>query len=216
MLILASFLQFFPPQQVVGLVEQAPVVMKRLTEASIRLVTTNEEMVGCLEGLECIILEGVFQSNIGNLRRAWLAFRRAMVTAQLMRMDRHNPPPVKTLDLKTRMNPAFMWFRIVYMDRFLSLMLGLPQGSPDQNVNLEVSGETPTSKLERLHTMIADALSSATSATPLLWDLSITQELDAELLNVAKGLPDKFWLPPNFANMRRNTREAFWEQMRAC
>ena len=216
MLILASFLQCFPPQQVVGLVEQPEVVRKRLTDTAIRLVTTNEGMTGCMEGLECIILEGIFQTNAGNLRRGWLAFRRAVVTAQLMRMDRDNPPPVKTLCPNTRTNPIFMWFRLVYMDRFLSLMLGLPQGCPNLKLDHEFPGETSLCKLERAHTVIAGRIVERNRQDPLFQDLAMTQELDLQLLNVAKSLPDKFWLSPNFASLRKHSRDAFWETMRCA
>ena len=216
MFILASFLQFFPPQQVVGLAEQAPVVMKRLTDTAIRLVTTNEAMVGCVEGLDCIMLEGVFQTNAGNLRRAWLAFRRAMVTAQLMRMDRDDPPAVKSIDPNTRINPSTIWFRIVYMDRFLSLMLGLPQGCPSLNMGSDSPGETSVLKLQRAHSIIAGRILERNKHDPLLQDLSVTRQLDLELLDVAKSLPDKFWSPPNFGSLQRHTRDAFWETMRCA
>jgi hypothetical protein len=84
MFLLALLTQFFGPQNVS---DQAAVFMKDLADAAIRLVTTNDQMVGCWEGLECIIFEGVYQSNGGNLRRAWLAFRRAMVMAQMSKFQ---------------------------------------------------------------------------------------------------------------------------------
>jgi hypothetical protein len=208
MFIFASFLQGFPPRQVVGLVEQASVVMKRLAETAVRLVTTNEEMVGNMEGLECIILEGVFQLNAGNLRRAWLIFRRAMVTAQLMKIDRPNPPPTKSIHPNTRMNPTLMWFRIVQMDRFLSLMLGLSQGSPNWSMNYDVIGETPLFRLERANVAIAGRIIERNRNDPLLQDVSTTQELDSELLSASKIMPDEFWLLPNFATSHRYSPDA--------
>jgi hypothetical protein len=209
MFIFASFLQGLPPEQVAGLAEQASVVRKRLTDTAIRLVTTNEEMVGCMEGLECILLEGIFQVNAGNLRRAWIAFRRAMVTAQLMKMDRANPPPVKTVHPDTTMSPALMWFRIVQMDRFLSLMLGLSQGSPNSHMDYLFTDETPIFKLEQAHVAIAGRIIERNKHDPLLQDVSTTKELDAELLSASKFLPDGFWLLPNFANSRKYSPEVF-------
>jgi hypothetical protein len=214
MFIFASFLQGFPPRQVIGLVEQASVVMKRLAETAIRLVTTNEEMVGCMEGLECIILEGVFQLNAGNLRRGWLAFRRAMVTAQLMKMDRPNPPPTKSINANTRMSPTLMWFRIVQMDRFLSLMLGLSQGSPNWSMNYDVTGETPLFRLERANVAIAGRIIERNRNDPLLQDVSTTQELDSELLSASKIMPDEFWQLPNFATSHRYSPDAVRETTR--
>ncbi|KAF2800323.1 hypothetical protein K505DRAFT_320541 [Melanomma pulvis-pyrius CBS 109.77] len=216
MIIFALFLQYFRSQHTHGLTEHPSTVMDRLVETAARLVTTNERIVGCIEGLECIILEGVFQSNGGNLRRAWLAFRKAMVIAQLMKVDHPNPPPVKTLEANAKVNPKFMWFRIVYMDSYLSLMLGLPHGGQETNMENDVPSETPSCKLERAHTLIARRIIDRNRRDAFLQDFTVTQKLDRELLNVAKALPDKFWFPPDFTTIQLNTREAFWETMRLC
>lgn len=216
MLIFALFLQFFRTQRLYGLVEHPSVVMDRLVDTAVRLVTTNEKIVGCVDGLECIILEGVFQSNGGNLRRAWIAFRKAIVIAQLMKMDLPNPPPVEALEANTNTNPKFMWFRIIYMDSYLSLMLGLPHGGQETNMENDVPGEKPSCKLERVHTLVARRIIERNRRNTLLQDFTTTQELDRELLKVAKTLPDKFWLAPDFTTLQPNTREAFWEQMRLC
>lgn len=216
MIIFALFLQYFRSQHTHGLTEHPSTVMDRLVDTAVRLVTTNENIVGCIEGLECIILEGVFQSNGGNLRRAWLAFRKAMVIAQLMKIDHPNPPPIKTLEGNAKMNPKFMWFRIVYMDSYLSLMLGLPHGGQETNMENDVPGETPSCKLERAHTLIARRIIDRNRRDSFSQDLTETRKLDRELLNVAKALPDKFWFPPNFNTLKPNTREAFWETMRLC
>jgi hypothetical protein len=214
MFIFASFLQGFPPGQVIGLVEQASLVMKRLADTAIRLVTTNEELIGCMEGLECIILEGIFHTNAGNLRRAWLAFRKAMVTAQLMKMDRPNPPPAKAIHPDTGVNPTLMWFRIVQMDRLLSLMLGLSQGSPNWNMDYDVASETPIFRFERAHVAIAGRIIERNMHDPLLQDVSTTQKLDSELISASKILPDEFWTLPNFATSHRFTPEVFRDMAR--
>jgi hypothetical protein len=214
MLILSAIFQCFPSHQTPRLMEEAHVAMKRLMDTAIKWITKNEDMVVCLEGIECIILEGMIQSNTGNLRRAWFAFRRAMITAQLMRMDRQDPPPIKILNPNSRMNPRLAWFRIVNMDRFLSLMLGLSQGSPNQKFDFEIPGETPTCKLERTHMMVAGKIIERNKNDPFLQDYTITQKLDVELMTVAQSMPDKFWLPPNFTNLKKNTGEAFVEQLR--
>jgi hypothetical protein len=208
MFIFASLLQGIPRQQEIGLVEQASVVMKRLAETAIRLVTTNGEIAGCMEGLECMIIEGIFQVNAGNLRRAWLAFRRAMLTAQLMKMDRPNPPPIKIIHPDTRMTPTLMWFRIVQMDRFLSLMLGLSQGSPNSDMNYDAPGETPLFKLERANVAISGRIIERNRNDPLVQDINTTQELDSALLNASNIMPDEFWLLPDFSTIHRYSQEA--------
>ena len=48
------------------------------------LVTADDELVSTLEGIECLLLQGLYHINAGNLRRAWLTFRRALNVGQLM------------------------------------------------------------------------------------------------------------------------------------
>ncbi len=52
------------------------------------LVTSDDEMVSTIEGLECLVLQGLFHINAGNPRRAWLTFRRALNLGQLMGIHR--------------------------------------------------------------------------------------------------------------------------------
>ncbi|KAH8733094.1 hypothetical protein GQ44DRAFT_696913 [Phaeosphaeriaceae sp. PMI808] len=215
MIIFALSLQYFQTQHTRGLTESPLTVMNRLVDVTMRLATTNEKIVTCIEGLECIILEGVFQSNGGNLRRAWLAFRKAMVIAQLMKLDLPNPPLVKSHEADPKVNPKFMWFRIIYMDSYLSLMLGLPYGGQDTNMESQMPGEPPSCKLERVHTLVARRIIDR-NRRESFQDFTTTRNLDLELLHAAKALPDKFWNQPNFAALEPNSREAFWETMRLC
>jgi hypothetical protein len=216
MMILALFLQYFRSQDWQGLPEHPSIVMNRLVDTAVRLVLANDLVNCCIEGLECIILEGVFQANGGNLRRAWLAFRKAITVAQLMKIDHPNPPPVTTFEGSVKTNPKFMWFRIIYMDSSISLMLGLPHGGQDTNMEHDIPGETPNCKLERAHTLVGRRIIDRNRRDSFLQDLDTTRELDRELLRAAKALPDKFWSVPNFSSLQPNTRAAFWEVMRLC
>ncbi|OAL42984.1 hypothetical protein IQ07DRAFT_616741 [Pyrenochaeta sp. DS3sAY3a] len=216
MIIFATFLQYFPPRHSRGLKEHPASIMDRLVETAVRLVTTNEKIITCIDGLECIVLEGVFHSNNGSLRRAWLAFRKAMVIAQLMKIDQQKPIPAPASDASNQIRPMFLWFRIVYMDSYLSLMLGLPHGGQDTNMENDIPGETPSCKLERAHTLIARKIIDRNRQESLFHDFTATRELDRELLMAARCLPDKFWLPPDYTGIQPNTKESFWEIMRLC
>ncbi len=109
-----------------------------------------------------------------------------------------------------------MWFRIVYQDRFLSMMLGLPQGTPDTSMGSDAAmvGETPMGRLERTHAVIAARILERKDRDPILEDLKATKEIDTELLKVAKAMPPKFWLPPNFSGLEKDTKQEFWETLR--
>jgi hypothetical protein len=136
MLQLVIFLQHSSLDQTTnGLPESSQTIMTRLTDMAVRLVTTNEEFHGSIEGLECVMLESMYQTNIGSLRRSWAANRRAIGIGQLMGLHRaSNGAQFQVLDPNTRCHPQLMWFRIISLDRQLSLLLGLPEACPNHTL----------------------------------------------------------------------------------
>lgn len=167
MLLLASFLQHVHPdlhKDVKDLSESPRAMMDRLADLALGLVTTNDEFLGSIESLECVMIESVYQANIGSLRRSWLAGRRAMSIAQLMGIHRpDHKAQYKVLDPRTRCDPQLMWFRIVFLDRYLCLMLGISQGSLDRSMCSDtlLANDTPMGRLERIHCVIASPDSGA-------------------------------------------------------
>jgi hypothetical protein len=168
--------------RIFGLSEHHRVVMERLADTAIDQVTTRGDLLGTIESLECVLLEAFYHLNCGNMRRSWLAFRRAMVAAQLMGIHRPCSLPVKTLDSSTDIDPQFMWFRIVYMDRFLSLMLGLPQGHCDMSMGSDTAltrGE-PSERLERLHAIILSSILERNELGLFQRAAAMTLEIDTD------------------------------------
>jgi hypothetical protein len=51
-------------------------------------VTSNDELMGNFEIIECLALLGIYEVNVGNLRRSWLSFRKAIAIAQLLGLHR--------------------------------------------------------------------------------------------------------------------------------
>ncbi len=74
------------------------------------LVTSDDELVSNINGLETLVLLGVFHINAGNPRRAWLNFRRALNIGQLMGI--HKPEPAL-------LGGKEMWLQITQADRYL-------------------------------------------------------------------------------------------------
>lgn len=221
LLMLATFLQYLSPNKdtIKDLNEDPRVVMGRLAETAIRVVTTNDEFLGTLDGLECVMLEGLYQGNCGNLRRAWLAFRRAMVVGQLMGIQRqYQHQPLKVIEPRRRAYPYYFWFRIIYADRALSMMLGLPQGSLDMSMAnpAALAAEPPLGRLERMHCVIAGRILERNESDPSLDDYAKTQEIDLELQKVAHILPGKWWLMPNLNKTfeSEDPQDMFWETLR--
>ncbi|EOA86844.1 uncharacterized protein SETTUDRAFT_89557 [Exserohilum turcica Et28A] len=214
MLLLALMFQYLHCSQTERLSEHPMVITNRLVESVVQLVTSNDRLVGCIEGVECIASEALFQSNCGNLRRAWIGFRRAMVFAQLMKLDLPDPPPVKYIDAKRRVDPKYLWLRIVHSDSYLSLMLGLAHGGQASTLQPTIPTEPPTCKIARAHTRVACRIIDRNRHKPQDDYIDITRALDQELLCIARSLPYKYWLLPNVTTLHPNTEEAFQELVR--
>ncbi|KAJ5054278.1 uncharacterized protein L3040_000556 [Drepanopeziza brunnea f. sp. 'multigermtubi'] len=107
------------------------------------LVTSDDEIVSTLHGLEALLLLGVFHINAGNPRRAWLTLWRAMSVGQLMGNHKSEP---------TLSGGRQMWFQITQADRYLALFLGHPAGSENSDYTAEETFENPNTDKDLLFT----------------------------------------------------------------
>lgn len=220
MLLLATFLQHLHPdlhKMIKGLSESPQAMSERLTNLAVSLVTINDELLGSIEGLECVMIESVYQANIGNIRRSWVSGRRAMSIAQLMGLNRPNSQPqYKVLDPKTKYHPYHMWFRIVFLDRYLSLLLGVSQGCLDRSMTCGAmfENDTPIGRLERMHCVIASRILERNESHPSSHDFALTRTVDLELQRAARSLPSKWWLTPNLKVDPSNSQSVFWNTRR--
>jgi len=76
------------------------------------LITSDDDMISSPEGLECLVLQGLFHINAGNPRRAWLTLRRAINLGQLMGIHRKKGASAIS-------GGRQMWFQAVQADRYL-------------------------------------------------------------------------------------------------
>ncbi|ROV95061.1 hypothetical protein VPNG_09492 [Cytospora leucostoma] len=199
-----------------GLSEPPGVLMHRLVTAATTWVTNKQEMHGTVESLICIILEGVIEVNCGNLRPAWGVYRRALTVAQLMGLHRTPMPPLRRIDPKLKADPKFLWFRIVYMDRYLSLLLGLPQGTSDNAMgnSAVLQHEPPLGRFERSLTVVASRILERNERAFTTSEITTTHSIDSELLNISKSLPASFWRPANFYNLTPGSPDTLLETIR--
>ena len=204
LLLLAIFLQYsslrfdLSPTSRIPTAEVRQTIMSRVRHATTTLVTNNDELIGSVEGIECLMLEGLYQDTAGNVRRSWVATRRAMGVAQMMGLHRGR---AKFLDAasRSRFNPQYMWFRLVQSDRYLSLMLGLPQGCSDDVFATPKALQAcePIERLRRIDTMASgriiqrnDAGNEGDNAN----HLATTFEIDKLLQKALDTMPSRWWL----------------------
>lgn len=224
MFLVVTVLQYLDPEsreQAEAMSEPPRVMMKRLADVAISLVTTRDDMLDTLEGLECVLLEGIYQANCGNLRQSWFVFRRVMAVSQLMSIHQSVNQPLKTIEPKTKFNTRFLWYRIVYTDRWLCLMLGLPQGSLDRSMTSDsdptFADDLPLGRLERMHCVIVSRILERNDSDPSSYGLATTHAIDLELQEAAKTMPGSWWLQPNLVSAAagpKNDKAVFWDMLR--
>ena len=169
------------------------------------LITSDDELVSTIQGLECLAFLGAFHVNAGNPRRAWLAFRRAMGIAQLMGLDKANA---------SIPGGPHMWHHIVHGDRYLALLLGLPCGSVDDVFGPEDTFDNPAADKDILFPRILSQISGTIIQRNLannIQTFTATQEICEKLEQLAKDLPASWWNVPSYslADRSRQTAEAF-------
>lgn len=189
------------------------------------LVTSNDELVGYAEGVECLILHGYFQANAGSLRKAWMTFRRAINIAQIMGIDRGHSAAFRSCDPKSdparRPSAASLWHRLLFSDRYLSLLLGLPVCSHDNQSDTEEddSHGTAIERMERAHTIFASKIldrnhiqqRNRRCATPKTTprEYALTQEIDLDIEAAAKNTRYGWWEEPKLDPFA--SQEVLWE-----
>ncbi|EEU34805.1 uncharacterized protein NECHADRAFT_73198 [Fusarium vanettenii 77-13-4] len=155
---------------------------------------TADRFVSTFEGLECLLLLGYWQQNAGNLRKAWIIFRRALNVGQLMGINTAaGPPPSTPFSSRYPPSPAMLWFRSVACDRYLSLLLGLPAGSHDNSFAAppQMVRDAPREKLEKLHAVVSERMierNNSTQAQAYRWTQLISRDLLA-----GQGLMGEEW-----------------------
>jgi hypothetical protein len=175
-------------------------MIRRLAETAIKLVTSQDKLLASIEGLECVVMESIYHGNCGSLQLSWMACRRSMLLAQLLGL--HLPESrqrYQILNGSTEVDPQYLWFRIVHYDRYMCLLLGLPQGSRDLSMasGRYFDADTDLGRLERTQCAIAARILQRNESDPDSMDFAKTMGIDRDLQHAARCLPSKWWLVPD-------------------
>ncbi|KAJ0159270.1 hypothetical protein CTA2_10011 [Colletotrichum tanaceti] len=213
MLMVAAMLQRLPAKRPLepGVSESSFRIMEKLAETAIGVVCEANALMGTLEALECVILQTAYLVSSGNPRLSLLSCRRAISLAQLMGIHRpHDPAAVETLDSASPRRTGFVWFRIVYLERFICLLLGLPSITRDarticdETTRSYVHGDA-VQRLESFHSEIAAKVIQRNERDAFLSDKeATTHALDRELQEAAATMPPRWWTIPDFVNSSRS------------
>ncbi|KAK7183549.1 hypothetical protein DPSP01_008451 [Paraphaeosphaeria sporulosa] len=182
-------------------------VADRLLNTAITLVTSNDDLLLSVEGIECVALESMVHNYRGNLRRALISLRKALVLAQLMGLHLNSHSlSLKVIDPATRARIDFdyIWFRLVESDRYLSLMLGAPQAWSDNNFleKKDLGVCDPMEQLERLHLVVGGRILDRNGCDAR--DPAVTQEIDHLLQGAYSCMAPQWWVVPGPSRKNRD------------
>ncbi|KAK4184426.1 transcription factor sdnS [Podospora australis] len=165
-------------------------------------VISNDDIVGTAEGLQCLVLLGLWHCNAGNLRKAWLTFRRGISLGMLMGIDRNGARPLKFVDPSipesARPSAEALWYRMIQSDRLLSLMLGLPDASPDNSFASDenMARATPAERLSKIHAVLARRIIERNLSQKQTDTFPISKEIDNDLESAARAMGAEWWIIP--------------------
>ncbi|KAF4943579.1 hypothetical protein FGADI_13312 [Fusarium gaditjirri] len=200
MLVLATFLQgtlISSEKYLEKLSTSYENIMARIVKVTHDRVTCNDDLISSLEGIECIMLEGLYHNYAGNLRRSWLATRRAVMIAQVLGLNKGIvPSSVRGATVE----PDDLWFRVINLDRYLCLMLGLPQSAPDEpDSSLDaLDCYSANRKMQHLCSIACARLLSRRTSD--IFDQSLTREIDKLLRDACTSMPAQWWIMPNLSS----------------
>ncbi|CAI6289534.1 unnamed protein product [Periconia digitata] len=221
MLQLANILQQFCPDidgEIQELSEPPQEMRDRLADLAISHVAVQDQLLGSIEGVQCVVLESMYHANCGNLRLSWAACRRSIYLAQMMGFHvADSRSQYQVLERRSEsINPFYMWWRITNYDRTLSLLLGLPSGSSTGNPVADAAfvGDTPMERLERTHCVIAGRLVECKESVTKSHDLNLVQDLDRRMRVAARTVPNKWWLVPTLPNSPTSDRRLLFGDLK--
>lgn len=169
---------------------RAVLIEKCITTVATR-VCADDSIVSCIDGLECLVLQGVIFGNNGKIRSAWLSYRRAADIAQIMGL--HREIPVAAANAEFRRRATSIWGYILMAERRYSLILGVHGAIPNTAIDLhrpdpKNSEDAPTKRRSSLNPLVRIAGSiiernqTFTKVTEAM--IKKTMEIDAELARI--------------------------------
>ncbi|KAF2874479.1 hypothetical protein BDV95DRAFT_487963 [Massariosphaeria phaeospora] len=168
------------------------------------LVTSSDEQMLTLPGLETLMLLALYHMNNANLRQAWLVNRRALNLAHLMGLHRileqaETTPPIEAVE-----SAKFIWRSFVDLDRYIGLHLRLPFASNDypcpKNADSYLAHRC---KLASICRQIGE-LDREVTPQAYVQALAIDEKLEAMMKEQSK----EFWDVPNVPSTARTPESA--------
>lgn len=199
------------------------VLMNNIIEFINRNVTSDDEVTGSIEGVECLALQGIYEVNAGNLRKSWLSFRKAITVAQLLGLHRvtvgGSQGQRDSTDTKHQ-----LWYQVsrgvsylskftqnyaqLFQERYLSTLLGIPSGTGSSALPFDDNASwLSREELYHKHLYEISGLILSRNQENSRQSFCSTQKIAENLESLAGQMPSTWWeIPTKILNTR--TKEA--------
>jgi hypothetical protein len=172
-------------------------VMQKYVELAVTRVLSNESWLDSQEALECLMLQAVWLINAGQLRLALLHVRRVVTISQLLGIHRLDAKSLRKLDHRTQVACPVIWGRLLWLERYLSLLLSMPTATASDNPNLRSGVMTAVERMDMAHTSIFARVINRNQMENQ-HDFNVTLEIDHEIQHLANSFPARWWVAPAF------------------
>ncbi|KAF1833671.1 hypothetical protein BDW02DRAFT_371214 [Decorospora gaudefroyi] len=174
--------------------------MQKYVSTVTSLVTSSDEQMMTLHGLETLMLLALYHMNSASLRQSWLIVRRGLSLAYLMGFQRiinqdDTSPPIPAMS-----NAKAIWRTFVDLDRYLGLHLRLPFGADDYP--LAENADSHLVHRSRINAITREAAEIDRNVSPQSYSTALA--LDEKLELSMREMPKEFWEVPNIPPTARS------------
>lgn len=179
-------------------------VIRAWLDAVTLVLDCNDDLVANVEGLETLILKAIVYADAGYLRKAWISGRKAISLAIMLGLS--NPQP-SVATLLTSCKPGrivsshiidSLWFRVNCVDRYASLVLGLPPASTDVAFASKerTNDNTPEDRLGKTYAISAGRICERNDMIRAGQDgKALTRSIELDLEAVVHIMDEMWWRP---------------------
>lgn len=180
-------------------------LVRTWVDAVSSMVTSDDGAVANVHGVETLILQAIVQGDSGQLRKAWVTGRKAISMAMLLGL--HSDSPSKAISVSSCIPGEIvspqtidsLWFRANCIDRYASLVLGLPPTSMDTSFATEarMRDDGPEDRLGKVYAVCAGRICERNQRIASGQDArDLTRSIEVELESVAHLVDNAWWHPP--------------------
>jgi hypothetical protein len=164
------------------------------------LVTSSDEQMMTLHGLETLLLLALYHMNSASLRHSWLVVRRSLNLAQLMGFQHISTQEGFSPSIPAVSNGKLIWCWLVDLDRYLSIHLRLPFGAEDYSIPED-------SEIDHAHRAYLNSIAQQVAdldrdVSPQAYSAALA--LDERLELHMTEMPKDFWEVPNISSTAKS------------